>query len=78
MTGSAGNPPAPSSPVPSGADSTRAAPRVVHKPRRLPGDRGPAPKLALIWATFFGSGYVPVAPGTAGTLAAVPASEKGA
>jgi phosphatidylglycerophosphatase A len=45
---------------------------VVHKPRRLPGDRGPAPRIALTWATFFGSGYVPVAPGTAGTLAAVP------
>jgi len=44
----------------------------VHKPRRLPGDRGPAPMIALTWATFFGSGYVPVAPGTAGTLAAVP------
>ncbi|MFL5409218.1 MAG: phosphatidylglycerophosphatase A [Myxococcales bacterium] len=48
------------------------APVVVRKPRRLPGDRGPAPKLALAWATFFGAGYVPVAPGTAGTLAAIP------
>ena len=70
MTGSAGNPPAPA--VPPSTDSSRAAPRVVHKPRRLPGDRGPAPVIALTWATFFGSGYVPVAPGTAGTLAAVP------
>jgi phosphatidylglycerophosphatase A len=72
VTGSAGTPPAPPSSVPSGPGPVRAAPRVVHKPRRLPGDRGPAPKLALTWATFFGSGYVPVAPGTAGTLAAVP------
>jgi phosphatidylglycerophosphatase A len=52
--------------------AARADVRVVRKPRRLPGDRGPAPKLALLWATFFGAGYVPVAPGTAGTLAAVP------
>ena len=28
--------------------------------------------LALAWATFFGAGYVPVAPGTAGTVAAIP------
>jgi len=52
--------------------STAPGPVVVRKPRRLPGDRGPAPKLALAWATFFGAGYVPVAPGTAGTLAAIP------
>jgi phosphatidylglycerophosphatase A len=38
----------------------------------MPGDRGPAPKLALVWATFFGAGYAPFAPGTAGTLAAIP------
>ena len=43
-----------------------------HKPRRLAGDRGPAPIVALAWATFFGAGYFPVAPGTAGTAAAVP------
>lgn len=48
------------------------APRVVHKPRRLPGDRGPAPLVALTWATFFGAGYVPGAPGTAGSAAAIP------
>src|SRR5207244_3770281 len=30
------------------------------------------PMLALAWATFFGAGYVPVAPGTAGTAAAIP------
>jgi len=72
VNGSAGIPPAPPSPVPPVANTPAAAPRVVHKPRRLPGDRGPAPKIALTWATFFGSGYVPVAPGTAGTLAAVP------
>jgi phosphatidylglycerophosphatase A len=36
------------------------------------GERGPRPVLALVWATFFGSGYVPVAPGTAGTAAAIP------
>lgn len=29
-------------------------------------------RLALVIATFFGSGYSPFAPGTAGTLAAVP------
>jgi phosphatidylglycerophosphatase A len=46
--------------------------RVVQKPRRIPGDRGPAPRIALAWATFFGAGYVPVAPGTAGTVAAIP------
>ena len=45
---------------------------VIRKPRRLPGDRGPVPKLALAWATFFGVGYFPVAPGTAGTAAAIP------
>ena len=49
-----------------------AAPRVVHKPRRLAGDRGPAPVAALAWSSFFGSGYVPLAPGTAGTAAAIP------
>jgi len=49
-----------------------SVPRVVRKPRRLPGDRGPVPALSLAWATFFGAGYVPVAPGTAGTAAAVP------
>ena len=43
-----------------------------HKPRRLAGDRGPAPIVALAWATFFGTGYLPVAPGTAGTAAAIP------
>ena len=43
-----------------------------HKPRRLAGDRGPAPIVALAWATFFGAGYFPVAPGTAGTVAAIP------
>jgi phosphatidylglycerophosphatase A len=47
-------------------------PRAGHKPRRLAGDRGPPPLLALVWSSFFGSGYVPVAPGTAGTAAAIP------
>ena len=46
--------------------------RVVIKPRRVPGDRGPAPMLALTWSSFFGAGYFPVAPGTAGTAAAIP------
>ena len=55
-----------------GASPGAAAPPVLIKPRRAPGDRGPAPLLALAWATFFGSGYVPVAPGTAGTAAAIP------
>lgn len=45
---------------------------ALAKPRRAPGDRGPAPLFALTWATFFGSGYAPVAPGTAGTIAAIP------
>jgi phosphatidylglycerophosphatase A len=49
-----------------------ASPGVVHKPRRLAGDRGPPPVVALAWSSFFGSGYVPVAPGTAGTAAAIP------
>ncbi|HET7785560.1 MAG TPA: phosphatidylglycerophosphatase A [Myxococcales bacterium] len=44
----------------------------MQKPRRLEGDRGPAPLLALAWSSFFGSGYVPLAPGTAGTAAAIP------
>jgi phosphatidylglycerophosphatase A len=55
------------------ARSEAAAPvRVAIKPRRVPGDRGPAPRLALLWSSFFGAGYVPVAPGTAGTVAAIP------
>lgn len=28
--------------------------------------------LAIVWATGFGSGYSPVAPGTAGTIVAIP------
>lgn len=60
-------------PTPSGAPAPDAAPvRVLIKPRRLPGDRGPAPLLALTWSSFFGSGYFPLAPGTAGTAAAIP------
>jgi phosphatidylglycerophosphatase A len=61
----------PSSPPPASPDPS-APPVVLRKPRRLPGDRGPAPKVALAWATFFGAGYFPVAPGTAGTAAAIP------
>ena len=49
-----------------------AQPVVRMKPRRLPGDRGPAPVLALAWSSFFGAGYFPFAPGTAGTAAAIP------
>jgi phosphatidylglycerophosphatase A len=49
-----------------------AQPKVVVKPRRLPGDRGKPPLLALTWSSFFGSGYFPFAPGTAGTAAAIP------
>ncbi len=45
---------------------------VIIKPRRLPGDCGKPPMLALTWSSFFGSGYFPVAPGTAGTAAAIP------
>jgi phosphatidylglycerophosphatase A len=58
--------------APADPTSGSAATRVVIKPRRLPGDRGPAPKVALAWATFFGAGYAPLAPGTAGTAAAIP------
>jgi phosphatidylglycerophosphatase A len=47
-------------------------PSVVLKPLRVAGDRGPAPLLALTWSSFFGAGYFPVAPGTAGTAAAIP------
>jgi phosphatidylglycerophosphatase A len=57
------------------SESPTPAPRravVTVKPRRLPGDRGKPPMLALTWSSFFGSGYFPVAPGTAGTAAAVP------
>jgi phosphatidylglycerophosphatase A len=67
------NPPPPagrSSPAP--AQSAGSPPRVVQKPRRLAGDRGPAPLVALAWSSFFGSGYFPLAPGTAGTAAAIP------
>ena len=58
--------------APADATSESAGTPVAIKPRRLPGERGPAPKLALVWATFFGVGYVPLAPGTAGTAAAIP------
>ena len=61
-----------SNPPPPAAAQTSPQPIVRVKPRRLPGDRGPAPVLALAWASFFGSGYVPLAPGTAGTAAAIP------
>ena len=64
--------PSPQAPSSGQSPPDATAPRVVRKPRRLPGDRGPAPLLALAWATFFGAGYVPVAPGTAGTVAAIP------
>lgn len=45
---------------------------VTLKPKRLAGDRGPAPRLWLAWSSFFGAGYFPLAPGTAGTAAAIP------
>lgn len=54
------------------SDQRSTGPRVIVKPRRLPGERGPAPLLTLVWSSFFGSGYFPVAPGTAGTAAAIP------
>ncbi len=61
------------SPVNPAAPAGPKAPvRVVIKPRRLPGDRGKPPLLALTWSSFFGSGYFPLAPGTAGTAAAIP------
>src|SRR4029077_20548778 len=61
-----------SSPPPAGQPQTVPAPAVRHKPRRLAGDRGPPPLLALTLANVLGAGYVPVAPGTAGTAAAIP------
>jgi phosphatidylglycerophosphatase A len=61
-----------SGPARAGVTSAPTDGRVAIKARRLPGDRGPAPKLALLWATFFGAGYAPFAPGTAGTAAAIP------
>jgi len=57
--------------VSEGSGSPQRA-KVIIKPRRLPGDRGKPPMLALTWSSFFGSGYFPVAPGTAGTAAAIP------
>ena len=45
---------------------------ITQKPGRLEGDRGKAPVLSLAWATFFGAGYLPLAPGTWGTAAAIP------
>ncbi len=58
--------------IPAAGSGPAAPVRVVLKPRRVPGDHGPAPRLALVWSSFFGAGYVPVAPGTAGTAAAIP------
>ena len=56
--------------MPSEPEPQRAV--VLIKPKRLPGDRGKPPMLALTWSSFFGAGYFPVAPGTAGTAAAIP------
>jgi phosphatidylglycerophosphatase A len=50
------------------AESTRA-PRVRF---RWPSDASPKVKLAYALGTWFGCGYVPYAPGTAGTLGAIP------
>ena len=54
------------------AEPSPSSAPIVGKPRKLAGDRGPAPLVALAWSSFFGAGYVPVAPGTAGTVAAIP------
>lgn len=59
-------------PLPPDPAAAPPPPDVRHKPRRLPGDRGPAPLFTLAWSSFFGAGYFPVAPGTAGTAAAIP------
>jgi len=64
--------PPPAGPAAPVAPAASQAPVVVVKPRRLPGDRGKPPLLALTWSSFFGAGYFPVAPGTAGTAAAIP------
>ncbi len=61
-----------SNPPPPAGAKPAASPSVFAKPRRAPGERGPAPVVALAWATFFGAGYAPIAPGTAGTAAAIP------
>src|SRR5205085_12206467 len=66
-------PPSGAAPAPDGgaqAGVAGVAPGLALKPRRLPGDRG-KPPLALVWSSFFGSGYFPLAPGTAGTAAAI-------
>lgn len=39
---------------------------------KLPENIGIGARVALILSTWFGSGYAPVAPGTFGTLAAIP------
>lgn len=62
----------PDPPVQTTVETSSTAVQVIRKPRRLPGDRGPAPLVALTWASFFGAGYFPFAPGTAGTAAAIP------
>jgi phosphatidylglycerophosphatase A len=51
---------------------SEAGARVHFKPKQKAGDRGPKPWLALVWSSFFGSGYFPVASGSAGTAAAIP------
>ena len=66
------NPPPPSGNPAMAAQAVAGGPAVKIKPRRLPGDRGKPPLAALIWSSFFGAGYFPVAPGTAGTAAAIP------
>lgn len=64
--------PPPAGPAAPVAPVASRTPVVLVKPRRVPGDRGKPPLLALTWSSFFGSGYFPVAPGTAGTAAAIP------
>ena len=58
--------------VPSQLSGSSASSVVASKPRRVGGDRGKPPILPLAWSSFFGAGYFPIAPGTAGTLAATP------
>jgi phosphatidylglycerophosphatase A len=52
--------------------SAQAPPRPGDGDARAPPPRGLARRFALVLATGFGAGYVPWAPGTAGTLVAVP------
>jgi phosphatidylglycerophosphatase A len=48
------------------------APRAPHPQLARPVPKSPASRVAFMLATWFGCGYAPFAPGTAGTLGAIP------